>query len=283
LAPSWANRIPPQDQKYLEIVLKAWETHGTKIKVFHANFTRFSYGPDWKDPAGPIKLLSQVEGELKYEKPDKGLFAVKDKNGVWDEKWICDGEAFYEYNFGQKLLRKIPLPPSMRGGRALADGPIPFVFGAKAQQMKQLYWMRPLLPPKDKPDEVWLEAWPRKRKQAADFRCAIIVLNRMDMRPIAIKRFAGNGQRIRKPDGRFAIVRESYESFVFQNTKINPIDPRKLITPNTFTPHLDRGWKLVIEQFNPGPPVAKQGRSTATPGTRLPMNQAGRPPAGQAR
>ena len=45
----------------------------------------------------------------------------------------------------EKKLKVHPLPKEMQG-EAIADGPVPFIFGAKADKMKQRYWIRDVTP-----------------------------------------------------------------------------------------------------------------------------------------
>ena len=43
-------------------------------------------------------------------------------------------------------------------GEAIADGPIPFIFGAKVDKMKQRYWIRDITPKEEIGKRTWLEA-----------------------------------------------------------------------------------------------------------------------------
>ena len=55
------------------------------------------------------------------------------------------GQSIFEYKFNDKKLVERPLPPEMRGER-IADGPLPFLFGPKADEMKARYWIRVITP-----------------------------------------------------------------------------------------------------------------------------------------
>ena len=59
------------------------------------------------------------------------------------EHWVCDGKSVFEFNHKAKQLIETTLPPELRG-KAIADGPLPFMFGAKAESIKNRYWIRQL-------------------------------------------------------------------------------------------------------------------------------------------
>ena len=73
----------------------------------------------------------------------------------------------------KKQLIERKLPPEMQG-KAIADGPLPFVFGAKADQLKRRYWMRDITPEEDIGKRIWLEAVPKLQQDAANFQKATI-------------------------------------------------------------------------------------------------------------
>ena len=77
-------------------------------------------------------------------------------------------------------------------GMAISEGPLPFVFGAKAQTLKKRYWMRIITPPHVR-DQIWLEALPREQRDAANFSKVELILQR-DLMPFAIQIFKPGGQ-----------------------------------------------------------------------------------------
>ncbi|NLE36407.1 MAG: hypothetical protein GX621_00110 [Pirellulaceae bacterium] len=256
MQPAWWP-LPARDQQYLEQVLNIWEQHGDRIQVFETKFVLHRYAPDLATNSPTPVLQSEDKGILKYQKPDRGLYEIQGKQ---PEKWICDGKSYFQYHFGEtKQIVQEVLPPEMQGGKALAEGPVPFVFGAKADRLKELYWIRPLLPtPSGKDDELWLEAWPRTQKGAADFRYVVIILSTKDMRPIAIERHASDGQNRTLPDGRVVMIGASHERFLFYDTVINPQNPLRILEGDPFKPRVERGWKIVVAQPPADHPSARQ-------------------------
>ena len=214
----------------------AWERHSEDIKTFQCKFTRREYDPVWGPPNDP-KFVD--EGMIKYATPDKGLFLVEGKRA---EKWICDGKSIYAYDFQQKKLTQHKLPPEMQG-KAIADGPLPFLFGAKAERLKQRYLIRIITPPGAE-NEVWLEAYPRYQQDAANFKRAELILATNDMRPI--------GLQIHLPNGK---CRTSYH---FENIVLN--DPLRFFKGDPFRAYTPFGWKKVVEE----PPPQQASRKPAS-------------------
>ena len=76
--------------------------------------------------------------------------------------------------------------PEMQG-KSITDGPLPFVFGAKADILRKRYYMRIITPPSMAGEQIWLEAFPRMQKDAANFAWVEIILTKNDKLPVAIQ------------------------------------------------------------------------------------------------
>ena len=100
--------------------------------------------------------------------------------------WLCDGKAIYEFNSQKKQLIERRLPPQLQG-KAITDGPLPFIFGAKVEQLKRRYWMRDVTPKDEIGKSVWLEAWPKSQQDAANFQRATVILNDSDFMPLGLQ------------------------------------------------------------------------------------------------
>ncbi len=195
-------RLTPEQERELDTNLIAWERQSGAIKTYKCEFTRWEYNPVFDPKEKPKdKPRAESNGEIKFQAPDKGKFQVKEsrdynpKTQKCDlkagpehlEYWVCDGQSIYEVNGKEKTVTERQLPPNMRGA-AISDGPLPFVFGAKAASLKQKYWIREITPPNVK-DELWLEAYPRVMSAAANFSKIEIILGRKDMLPVAIQTY----------------------------------------------------------------------------------------------
>src|SRR5262249_45191506 len=130
---------------------------------------------------------TETLGELKYRAPDHGLYKVWDP-GTKEvlEHWVCDGASIYEYNYTKKQLIQRVLPEELRG-TAIADGPLPFIFGADEVKLKQRYWLRLREPPPGQEGKICIEAFPRHQQDAANYSRAELLLNPKDMLPYALQ------------------------------------------------------------------------------------------------
>lgn len=256
--------LTDEQQKYLDQVLGYWEFRSEKVQTYACTFQRWEYNPSFvRDPNTPWTI---AEGEIKYAKPDKGMYKVekvsfytapqaqgqqpewKPREGNHGEHWVCDGKSIFEFNYLQEQLQETPLPPRMQG-EAISDGPLPFLFGAKVSKLKQRYWLKPLVPPPASKGEYWLLAVPKTRADAANFHRVELILDQKDFLPKAMQIYVGDKER---------------KVFQFSDRTVNP--RRGLLERDFSKPATPRGWKKVVTTA--GQPAAR----TAT----LPTEAAGR-------
>jgi TIGR03009 family protein len=275
-------QAPPQfqlntlEQAYLDQVLGKWEIESGKIQTFSCPFDRWEYNPTFGP--GPDIPLNKDKGDLTYQKPDKGSFEITEINkwqakplppgqappaqaqGDWvkqenaiGEHWVCDGTSIYEYRTDQKQLVERPIPKEMQG-KAIVDGPLPFLFGAEAAKLKQRYWMR--IEQRSSNDEIEIQSQPKFQSDAANYRAVGIILDRQKFLPKAMQ--------VVLPDG-------SKHVYIFDlaNVSVNwPLDRLKALFERPMTP---MGWKRVVEDMPAGQPGAS------------PVRQAEQSPAATAR
>ena len=147
--------LSPQQQAALDQLLAAWEARNATVRTWSCTFHKWEYNA-WSpaDAAGERLAFAESTGELKYAAPDKGLFRVREskqwnpearryevRSGEAGEHWVCNGESIFDSAIPSGSCGRHELPPEMRG-KAISDGPLPFVFGAKADTLKKRYWMR---------------------------------------------------------------------------------------------------------------------------------------------
>jgi TIGR03009 family protein len=254
--------LNPLEQAALEQMLGAWQTQSGQIQTFNCSFDRLEYvmafGPVINGQSAP---LNKNKGELTFSKPDKGSFEIKEiftyqqapppagqpqaaAKGDWikqpnavGEHWVCDGKSVYEFRTEQKQVIERPLPPRA-AGESILDGPLPFLFGADAEKLKQKYWMK-LDARNADPTQILLTAWPKTQEQAANFSQVDVILNRERMLPEAMQVTMPNGDR-------HVYVFHLKDASV--NGVLNRIQQALFQKPST-----PFGWKHVVEQ----PPVAQ--------------------------
>ena len=227
-------------------------------------------------------------GTIKYSAPDKGLFKVEkimhytppgaagekvtylEREGESGEHWICDGKSIIEYDHKNKQLIQRELPPHMQG-KAIAEGPLPFLFGADAEKIKQRYWIRPL-PVPDGVKEYWLEAFPKTRKDASSYLKVHVIIDQTDFLPKGLVIFDRNFDPRENP---------ARTTFTFAEREVNwsvAFQALKWWEKEFFEPSPPSGWKKVVEKYD-APPDAQAYAPSAVDDT----NQAQRPTAGPSR
>lgn len=252
--------LTPPEQANLDQLLKDWETASGSIKTFRCEFTRMEYDPALVG-GNPNQPSAVSKGELKYATPDKGMFRVKEQTNYSPdptkpgqfiatsvnptEWWTCDGKSMYEVrDQPQKLVVETPLPLEMQG-KAITDGPLPFVFGAKSAVIKNRYYMRVITPQANTQKEVWLEAFPRQEKDAANFSRVTLILDKTNLQPTAIQIF-NPGANVQNP---------SRTVILLQDASINsPLDTVQNFFNNFARPN-PIGYKHVLQQNQVPPPA----------------------------
>lgn len=233
-APKAPFVLTPEEEAQLDRLLAAWQKQTEKIRKFHCLFTLFTYDAAFaKDDAKPV-TPKEEKGELYYSFPDKGSYKIFEEDGA---HWICDGRAVFEYNHADKKVVEHVLPPEMQG-KAISEGPLPFLFGAEAEKQKRRYFLRICTPENvmKAGGEVWLQAFPRFQADAANFRSARIILNDRNMLPKALEIVDTNGQ--------------SRRAFSFEKVGVNELFSG--VWNNPFKADVPIGWKKEVQN----PPVA---------------------------
>ncbi len=264
-------------QDYLDKALALWEEKSGAVQRYECTFKRFQYDPTLTQE----HAYTVAAGVLKYLKPDKGLFKVEqlvyykglDKeqkpqylenpDKQFGEYLICDGKYVHEMDQNQKKCIKRELPPQMQGN-AIHLSPLPFLFGVKAAEVQTRYWIRPLAPPEGRKNEVWLEAYPRRADDAANYQRVQVVIDINDWMPKALIVYLPNW----RPN---APHRELYE---FENRQINAGSGMlQKLNPfqQEFIPSVPADWKVIVEPFQSAPP--EQEPRVATPPANAPTQR----------
>lgn len=199
-------QLSAEQQAALDRLLAAWEARNAAVTTWSCTFYKWEYNA-WSpaDTSGERLAFSESAGEIKYAAPDKGMYRVKESKqwngetrryeprvGEVGEHWVCNGASIYEFRHTERQLRETRLPPEMQG-KAISDGPLPFVFGAKADTLRKRYAMRLVTPP-GVTDQIWLESLPRMQADAANFSKVELILQARDLMPFAMQIYKPGGQ-----------------------------------------------------------------------------------------
>jgi TIGR03009 family protein len=249
--------LSPEQQQRVDAILRFWEFHTSQIKTFQCKFTRQTFNFVFGPQDAPFTV---DRGSLRYAAPDKGLMRVDEvfaynpqasgeadryqKQDVqFGEYWVCDGESIYQFDSRTKTLTETKLPPEMRG-QSIGDGPLPFLFGAKAETMKSRYWIREITPSGNTGVEYWLEAIPKRAEDAANFDKLLVQLEKPKTR----------GEQL-VPKAMKAFKKEGHVIYTFNEHMAN--DPRHRVAGffrSFVRPSTPLGWKKVVEDWSQ-PPV----------------------------
>lgn len=256
--------FPPlnaQEQKFLDDVLNYWEQRSKAVERYRCTFRRWDYDPVF-GPGNTFKTYS--DGSIKYSAPDKGMYKVENiqhwtaptqaggkpsytkRPDEVGEHWICDGRSVFEHDFKNKQLIQRELPPQMQG-KAIAEGPLPFLFGADAAKIKQRYWIHPLPVPADVKGEYWLEAFPKLRQDAVNYQKVHVIIAQDDFLPKGLVIFDRNFDAARNP---------ARSTFTFENREVNWNVTLQALVPwgrEFFEPATPLGWKKVVEKYDVPP------------------------------
>lgn len=263
---------PPKDfqlsaaqQKRIDQMLTYWQKKTEGIQTFSTTFGRWVYDPVF-GPKNQAKTFST--GEIRYSAVDKGMIRedkvydydkAKDKAGVdWPfteskdaigEHWVCTGRSVFEYDHKQKKLNEIKLPPNMQG-KAIAEGPLPFMFGAKAETIKKRYWIREIAR-KNAEAPYQMELMPKRRGETyAKIR---ISLDAKKFLPTEMVLYDLNSM------GR--------SSYAFKEMVANsPKHKVGAFMGRFIAPKVPRGYQLVV--FNPNAPGAQPQKAEGATPTR---------------
>lgn len=274
-----------QEQQQLDQLMQTWEQHSSRIERYQCNFERWEYDPVF-GPKDPTKAKTYAQGVLKYAAPDKGLFEVKSLKVYvppgptgkeeWlarpteeiGEHWVCDGKNVFEVDARQKKLIQRELPPEMQG-KAIVDGPLPFLFGAKAAKIAARYWLREITPD-DVQGERWIEAVPKYSSDARNFKMVHVSIDEKDFLPKAIQVF----------DPQFDAQKRAIRSvYTFKDREYNwniTLQQLNLLHREFYQPKTPIGWTKVVEPFlgEPGQPPAGKSPTAQKPNPfKIPFKQ----------
>jgi TIGR03009 family protein len=274
-----------QEQQQLDQLMQTWEKHSSKIERYRCKFERWEYDPIF-GPKDPTKAKTYGQGSLMYSAPDKGLFKVEslkvyvpagaDSDEDWrvrpaeeiGEHWVCDGKNIFEFDARQKKLVQRELPPEMHG-KAIVDGPLPFLFGAKAAKIAARYWLREITPG-DVEGERWIEAVPKYSADAKNFKMVHVSIDEKDFLPKAIQVFDPQFDPKKKP------IRSVY---TFKDREYNwntTWQQLNFFHREFYEPKAPLGWTKVVEPFfgEPGQPPAGKPPTAQRPNPfKIPFKQ----------
>jgi len=244
----------------VEKVLKDWESHTSQFKTMSLEFVRFTYDKTFE-------VEKRAEGSVVYAAPDKGNYLVKgmkiepgeksrkrNKNGVpyalkSDEpaRWVCNGKEVIRIDDQAKppTYEKAGIPVESQG-QNIIDGPLPFLFGMKADRAKRRYRDIELLEGEE--GEIRLQVRSKEDQDARAWDTAVIIIDAAKFTPKAVK---------------LKDVTGAESVHVFKNVVVNK--KKGLFETDPFNPSL-KGYKQVLPPEYSKPASSPSGKRSAGPG-----------------
>jgi TIGR03009 family protein len=160
------------DTKKLDTHLHAWEARMKDISSLDMNpIERI-------DKDNQLKYVSKWKGDAKYMKPNMASLTLRreDKNEIF-ERWVCTGNAIYQYAPAQKEIIIHQLP-AKKDGNLSDENFLAFMFGMKADDAKKRYSLQMSKGHENDPYYVYIDVRPREDRDKADFEVARLVLHK---------------------------------------------------------------------------------------------------------
>lgn len=284
-------------QDYVDQVLAYWENSSSQVERLRCQFNRFSYDSgvcNYADPTTSQMVAHEIAGGIiKYEAPDRAIIEIDKKRIALPpsasnpnleyrdldastmekqrERYVSSGDAIFFYDYAEKQLIKQLLPIELQG-QGIKNSPLPFLFGAKADELKARYWIRPITPDNAE-KQWWLEVFPKRRQDAEHYSRAVVVLGGDEFLPIQIQLFAPdhNPVKVILADGAVRPAVLKYQIYDFANSEKNFDLGLNVVRlwRDEFSPRPQTllGWKLVEKE---APTMAAQQPAPGVGTTPIP-------------
>jgi len=213
-------RVTSRPAAERDAVLKRIEQRAKEVATIAADFVQHTYAPvfDGHDTrTGSLKLL----------KPQ--FLRVDWKTPAPPEAIVYDGEFLYEIKHGTKQIIKWTVAkkrPAGQGKAKLDIGPLRFLAGIKADELKKDYLIALVDAPKDKQTYHFLLV-PLKPGEYAQYKRLDVWIDRKALLPVKVR----SHKKARE-----------VETWTLKNLQVN-----KGVVKGDFRVKVPRGWKLITD------------------------------------
>ena len=143
------------------------------------------------------------------------------------------------------------MPPNLKG-QQIFNGPLPFVFNLRADEIQARYWVRQVQAPK--PNIVLIEAWPKLQVDRAQYKLVQVALNASFL-PEALIMYAPNFNATKAP---------RWDHYEFSDVKRNSIGAGINKFIGNFIPEKPpANWTILRDRFTP--PAEAPAKQAADP------------------
>ncbi|QDT35602.1 hypothetical protein [Thalassoglobus polymorphus] len=204
---------PERPSPQMLLVLQEWEQKTAGIDTLQGVFRRYVYDStfgvekravgeywfgspdkarmDFNPDPDIVKALAASPGQpLTHKAPDGKVYSVQaDAHKVW----ICNGKDILEVDVAPKQYSKMEIPPQYQGQR-ITDGPMPFLFGMKADSVTKRYKMA-FGEMHDPERQIHIIAYPLVPNLRREFQRAEVLLDPNTFLPNAVKLWDPSGNQ----------------------------------------------------------------------------------------
>jgi TIGR03009 family protein len=255
------------DPAKMDWLLEQWEKQSARLKTLDVTIFRVDDTPTWNE-------IEYYEGRALFQSPnlafidfhkiqqDENKRPLKDpKTGKYlstpYERIVCTGAEVWQYRSDTQQIFIFPLEKDEQA-KALEEGPLPFLFNMKADEVRQRYQLT-LMSEDAKSYGVSIK--PKLEVDRESFSLAFVRLDRKYLLPVRIVMLS--------PDGK------SKKDF-----QLGPMYPNKAINEKNFEGKpLGPPWKIVR---NPAGEDRPRGGVTRTPPRQNADPAAARPQAAES-
>ena len=239
-------KLSENDRLKLDEFLAHWENFGKGIKQVSCDVHAMEFDggvlqQDSKKPVAhnwglfrfkaPNQLLYHIKGEFSYANVDSGGEAVW-QEGKNELKIVLDGKSLTQYDYENKKAVVYPLAEDEQNlDLTMDNGQFPLFFVAKAETLKNRFYLRLVTPASKRQSEVWIEAFPRYARDAQQFQSIVVILGLKDMQPTYMRKVGVNGKS--KTDLKFERVEVNKGRWTIEGTV--DADWTKEVRPERFS------------------------------------------------
>ncbi|MBP3556537.1 MAG: hypothetical protein J6K20_02395 [Thermoguttaceae bacterium] len=239
-------KLSENDQLKLDEFLAHWENFGQGIKQVSCDVHMMEFDggllqQDSKKPVAhnwglfrfkaPNQLLYHIKGEFSYANAESGSDAVW-QEGKNELKIVLDGKSLTQYDYENKKAVVYPLAEDEQNlDLTMDNGQFPLFFVAKAETLKNRFYLRLVTPASKRQSEVWIEAFPRYARDAQQFQSIVVILGLKDMQPTYMRKVGVNGKS--KTDLKFERVEVNKGRWTIEGTVDD--DWTKEVRPERFS------------------------------------------------
>ena len=190
----------------LDEFLARWEEFGRGIK-------RVSCDVHMREFDGVLQQNSKTPvahtwGQFRFITPNQFMYHIKGEfvysdakpEGEWkpgQNEWmiVLNSKEFLQYDFKNKKVVVFPVVSEEQDMDPTMDnGQFPLFFVAKANVLKNRFYLRITTPAAKQKTQVWIEAFPRYARDAQQFQSITFILGLKDLQPTYMRKIGVNGK-----------------------------------------------------------------------------------------